>query len=154
MASWAEFETSEPEMAARVAALFLRRKHHVMATVRSAGAPRLSGTEVTIEAGAFGFGVMTGAVRLADLRRDPRLSIHCQGIDPPEHDHAAWEGEVKVSGRAVPVPAPAATEGAPAGEFFAVDLDDVVLTSIGSPADHLLIEHWSPATGRSVVRRH
>ncbi|MEY4338526.1 MAG: hypothetical protein RLZ14_376 [Actinomycetota bacterium] len=154
MASWAAFEVAEPEMAARAAALFRRRKHHVMATVRADGSPRLSGTEVAIERGAFGFGVMAGAIRLADLRRDARLSLHSQGSDPPEHDHSAWEGEAKLSGRALSAAAPSAGADAPPGEYFVVDVDEVVITSIGSPADHLLIERWTPAGGRTVTRRY
>ena len=149
MANWSEFEAAEPDMAARAAALFLRRKHHVMATLRRDGSPRLSGTEVSIADGEFGFGVMSGAVRVADLRRDPRVAIHCQGIDPPEHDHSAWEGEAKLSGRAL-----AAPTQSEAGEFFVVDIDEVVLTSMGSPADHLVIEHWTPTAGRTVTPRY
>ena len=37
MASWGEFEAAEPELSAKVAALFGRRKHHLMATVRRDG---------------------------------------------------------------------------------------------------------------------
>jgi hypothetical protein len=150
VATWAEFERSEPAFAGRVAAAFGRRKHHVMATVRKGGAPRLSGTEVAISDGAFGFGVMAGAVRLVDLRRDPRVAFHSQGVDPPEHDHSTWDGEVKVAGRAVAVPAPA---DGPQGEHFVVDLDEVVCTGIGSPADHLVIERWTPTGGLQRIRR-
>jgi hypothetical protein len=150
VASWGEFEAAEPELSAKVAALFGRRKHHVMATLRSDGSPRLSGTEVSIGDGAFGFGVMTGAIRIVDLHRDPRVAIHCQGIDPPEHDHSAWEGEAKVAGRAVAVPAPG---DGPQGEHFVVDLDEVVCTGIGSPADHLVIERWTPTGGLQRIRR-
>ncbi|MEY4173462.1 MAG: hypothetical protein RI900_627 [Actinomycetota bacterium] len=139
-------------MAGRAVALFRRRKHHVIGTSRRDGSPRLSGTEVTIEDGSIGFGVMAGAVRLADLRRDPRLAIHGQGIDPPEHDHALWEGEVKLSGRALPVAPPAGGE-APPGEFFTVDLDEVVLTSIAPSGDRLVIERWTPAGGVQRVER-
>ena len=150
MASWGDFEAAEPVMAARAAALFRRRKHHVMATIRRDGSPRLSGTEVTIEDGSFGFGAMAGTMRVTDLRRDPRLAVHCQGIDPPEHDHTLWEGEAKVSGRAVPVAPPPSAEDGPPADFFRVDLDEVVLTGVAPSGDHLVIERWTPTGG---VRR-
>jgi len=154
MSTWAEFETAAPDMAARVTQLFRRRKHHVMATLRKDGSPRLSGTEVSIEGGSFGFGAMAGTMRVLDLRRDPRLAIHCQGIDPPEHDHALWEGEAKLSGRAVPASAQPGAEDGPPADFFAVDVDEVVLTAIAASGDHLVIERWTPADGvRRIERR-
>lgn len=154
MGTWGEFEAAEPEMAARTAALFRRRKHHVMATLRTDGAPRLSGTEVSIEGGSFGFGAMAGTVRARDLQRDPRVAVHCQGIDPPEPDHSLWEGEAKVSGRAVPVTAPSPSDDGPPADFFTVDLDEVVLTGIAASGDHLVIERWTPTGGVQRIARH
>src|SRR5207248_11486078 len=46
MASWAEFETAQPDFARRVRKLMSSRKHLTMATLRSDGSPRISGTEV------------------------------------------------------------------------------------------------------------
>src|SRR5438094_8506595 len=45
MASWAEFETAQPDFARRVRKLMSSRKHLTMATLRSDGPPRSSGTE-------------------------------------------------------------------------------------------------------------
>lgn len=154
MATWAEFEAAEPEMAARAAELFRRRKHHVMATIRKDGSPRLSGSEVSIEGGSFGFGAMAGTMRALDLQRDPRVAFHCQGIDPPEHDHTKWEGEAKVSGRARLVDSPHSSDDGPPADYFTVDLDEVVLTSVASSGDHLVIEHWTPAGGLRRIQRH
>ena len=44
---WKDFAQAEPDLAARVQALFEVRKHATLATLRADGAPRISGTEVS-----------------------------------------------------------------------------------------------------------
>ncbi|HZD38745.1 MAG TPA: pyridoxamine 5'-phosphate oxidase family protein, partial [Actinomycetes bacterium] len=46
MATWEQFTSEAPELAAAVRARFEATKHHVLATVRRDGSPRVSGTEV------------------------------------------------------------------------------------------------------------
>ena len=101
MASWHDFVDSAPEFASRVQGLFTAHKHHTMATVRKDGSPRISGTEVDFDEGQLLVGMMAGTRRAEDLRRDPRIAIHSQGVDPPEGDPSAWSGEAKLSGRGV-----------------------------------------------------
>lgn len=147
MASWQDFVASAPEFASRVEALFTTRKHHTMATLRRDGSPRISGTEVAFDEGQLVLGMMAGTLRAEDLRRDSRIAIHSQGADPPEGNPATWSGEAKLSGHAVAL-APGAEQ---ASDRFCVDVADVVLTRVGTPADHLVIERWSPDGG--LVRR-
>jgi len=147
MASWQDFLRSTPEFATRVEALFTARKHHTMATVRKDGSPRISGTEVNFDEGELWLGMMAGTRRAQDLRRDPRIAIHSQGIDPPEEDPGAWRGEAKLSGRAVEL----ATGAKQAPDRFLIAITDVVLTRVGTPANHLVIERWTPEAG--LVRR-
>ena len=147
MASWQDFVDSAPELASRVEGLFTARKHHTMATLRKDGSPRISGTEVDFGQGQLLLGMMAGTRRAEDLRRDPRIAIHSQGVDPPEGDPGAWSGEAKLSGRAVEL-APGPEQ---ASDRFRVDVTDVVLTRVGTPANHLVIERWSPDGG--LVRR-
>jgi hypothetical protein len=147
MASWEDFVDSAPEFASRVERLFSARKHHTMATLRKDGSPRISGTEVEFDDGQLLLGMMAGTRRAEDLRRDPRVAIHSQGVDPPEGDPGAWSGEAKLSGRAVEL----ARGPEQASDRFRIDVADVVLTRVGTPADHLVIERWSPDGG--LVRR-
>src|SRR3954452_9375131 len=147
MASWQDFVDSAPEFASRVQGLFTAHKHHTMATLRKDGSPRISGTEVDFDEGQVLVGMMAGTRRAEDLRRDPRIAIHSQGVDPPERDPAAWSGEAKLSGRAVELAAgPEQTS-----DRFRVEVADVTLTRVGTPPDHLVIETWSPDGG--LVRR-
>lgn len=151
MVAWAEFADAEPEFSARVLERFLAYRHHTMATVRRDGSPRISGTEIAFDDGQLVLGMMPGTRRAADLRRDPRLAIHSHCVDPPEGDPASWPGEAKVWGRAVSGPPPAS--GAQEADSFRVDLSAVVLTRLGEPADHLVIESWSPGRGYRAQRR-
>jgi hypothetical protein len=143
MASWDEFTAAAPDLAARVEARFRGRRHHTMGTVRADGGPRLSGTEVDFGGGQLRIGMMTGTRRGADLRRDPRVAVHAQNVDPPEGDDAGWVGEAKVAGVAVPVAMYVDVEG----EAFVIDLVEVVHTGIGPGGDHLVIERWTPDGG-------
>jgi hypothetical protein len=141
--SWQEFVAGAPEFASRVERLFAAHKHHTMATLRKDGSPRISGTEVEFEDGQLVLGMMSGTRRAADLRRDPRIAIHSQGIDPPEGDPGAWSGEAKVAGRAVEL----ARRPEHESDRFRIEVADVVLTRVGTPADHLVIEWWSAEQG-------
>lgn len=149
MTSWGGFAAAEPELAGLVRAAFEVRTHAVLATLRRDGSPRLSGSEVAFdeETGELVIGSMPGSRKTDDLRRDPRLALHCPTDDPPPDDPAAWAGEGKISGRAVELTDPA-TDG-PAS--FRVELSEVVHTRVGRPADHLVVLSWHPGTG--VVRR-
>jgi hypothetical protein len=148
MTSWSDFVAEEPALAGRVRDLFSAHRHHTMATLRQDGSPRISGTEVSFEEGEMRIGIMAGAVRATDLRRDPRLAIHSHSIDPPDGDQSGWPGEAKVAGRAVEEPAD--------GDDHAIriDLEEVVVTGLGTPADHLVIETWHPGRGCERILRH
>jgi hypothetical protein len=144
MATWESFARDAPELADRVGRQFTSFKHHTMATIRADGSPRISGTEVQLEGGELRIGLMTGTRRAEDLRRDPRIALHSHSQDPPEGDPSGWGGEAKVAGVAVD---DASEDGI---DRFRIDLTEVVLTALGSPPDHLVIELWRP--GEGVVR--
>lgn len=144
MASWREFIEAAPEFAGRVAPLFTEHKHHTMATLRSDGAPRISGTELEIDSGELRLGMMAATLRAADLRRDPRLAIHSHSVDPPDGEPSAWSGEAKLSGRAEELIDPERES-----DWFRVEIEVVVLTRV--EAGELVIETWRP--DRGLVRR-
>jgi len=95
VATWSEFESAEPEFAARVKSLLSRRKHLTIATLRQSGAPRISGSEVEFADGQLWIGSMPDAMKLRDLRRDPRIAIHGPTEDPPTDHAAGWVGEAR-----------------------------------------------------------
>ena len=144
MAAWAEIEKDAPKFARRVRARFDAGTNKTIATLRASGSPRISAVELQFTGGEATFGMMSGSRKLADVLRDPRIAVHCPTIEPPEGEPSAWEGDAKLAGLAVP----AGPVGGPAeGSAFRVDITEVVLTYVGTPADHLVIETWHPGRG-------
>jgi nitroimidazol reductase NimA-like FMN-containing flavoprotein (pyridoxamine 5'-phosphate oxidase superfamily) len=139
MTSWTDFAGAHPELADRVRQCFAIRKHATLATLRRDGSPRISGVEVKFADDGLYLGMMLGSLKALDLRRDPRLALHCPTEDTPEPDPRSWLGDAKVAGRATEVPARARTDE---GHRFAVDVFEVVHPTVGKPADHLVIESW------------
>ncbi len=148
MASWDEFAAAEPEFAQRVLERFTLRKHSTLATLRSDDSPRISGTDVRFEDGELSLGMMPGSSKARDLQRDARLALHSPTEDTSEEDPGSWAGEAKIAGRGVEVTHPNRDQEA---HRFHVDITEVVLTRVGKPAHHLVIESWHP--GRGVERR-
>ena len=70
MATWEEFSAEAPELAAAARRGFQAARHHVLATLRRDGSPRVSGTEVDFRGPDLALGSMGGARKAADLRRD------------------------------------------------------------------------------------
>ncbi|GAB3489319.1 pyridoxamine 5'-phosphate oxidase family protein [Amycolatopsis cihanbeyliensis] len=148
MTTWQRFEAEAPGLAAEVRARLEEYNHHVLATLRRDGSPRLSGTEVEFRGPDLTIGMMLGAVKARDLRRDPRYALH---TNPGEA--SMEEGDAKLSGVAVEVTDPAEFEAlvgaeAPAGSFdlFLLRLDRVTLTAVRN--DVLIIESWRPGEPR------
>ncbi|MDA8185866.1 MAG: pyridoxamine 5'-phosphate oxidase [Actinomycetota bacterium] len=150
MSTWNIFAAAEPDLARRVRDLFTAHKHHTMATLRKDGSPRISGTEVAFADDGLALGIMAGALRALDLRRDARIALHSSTADPDD-DPTLWPGDAKISGTASEVEG---HDGPPGSHRFLINLTEVVITRVGTPADHLVIEAWHPAQGlRRVERR-
>jgi len=151
MAAWADVERAQPEFAARVRRLFEAGRHKTIATLRADGSPRISGIECEFADGQLTFGSMPGALKGADLRRDPRFALHGPTVHPVEGREAEWPGEPKIAGRAVP--AGAIEDGPAAGDLFVADISEVAVTRLNAEATLLVIESWTPQRGLRVIER-
>jgi hypothetical protein len=157
MASWSEVEGQAPEFAAAVRARFDAHKHKVLATLRRDGSPRVSGIEATFADGELWIGSMPNARKAADLARDPRVALHSASVDPPE-DPTTWEGDAKLSGRAVVVDDPerlasmGGNGGEDSGTLYRIDIDEVVLTRVAASGEYLDVEVWTPGRGLRLLR--
>jgi hypothetical protein len=149
MTTWTEFSNEAPDLSAAIAARFTARKHHVLATLRADGSPRVSGTEVQFADGVLRIGSMPGARKARDLQRDPRYALHAN-----PSDETLTGGDAKVSGTAREVAG--AELDAIVAEYpetrdahvFDLDVEEAVLVTV---ADDLLhIDLWRP--GEPVVR--
>jgi hypothetical protein len=149
MVRWADVEREAPELAARARGLFARGVNKTIATLRADGAPRISGTELEFEDGEVTLGMMGGSRKLADVRRDPRVAIHCPTPDATTDD---WPGDAKVAGTLVPVAPPADNPIADAG-YFRLDVTELVVTSLNETRDRLVVESWHPGRGTERLAR-
>jgi Pyridoxamine 5'-phosphate oxidase len=152
MSTWREVEEDAPDFAGRVRRVFESRKHKALATLRSDGSPRISGIEFEFRNGEVILGMMPDSLKLKDIRRDPRLAIQGMSDDPSESQPGAWAGDAKIAGRAVAARNPDSRDEPP--PFFRIDITEVVLTRVGEPADHLVIESWHPGRGLETRRRY
>lgn len=147
MATWQDFCDEAPEAAA-VRARLEATKHHVLATLRRDGSPRVSGTEVDFLGPDLIIGSMWQAVKARDLQRDGRFALHANA-----GDGSMAGGDAKVAGTAVEVPAPpgqGSTDPNAPSHRFRLLLSEVVLTGIHPAGDRLVIETWRP--GQPVAR--
>lgn len=158
MASWSDVTDSAPEFAATVRAFFDAHRHKTLATLRKDGSPRISGIEAHFATGELLLGMMPGSRKAQDLQRDPRFALHSASVDPDDGDPSAWRGDAKLSGLAVEITDPETLEAAlqaigheesSGGEahLFRAAIHEVVLTRVGDPADHLVIELWREGHG-------
>jgi hypothetical protein len=149
MATWQQFEAADPELAALVREAFGVRKHATMATLRSDGGPRISGTEVELRDGQVLLGMPADSRKAGDLRRDPRVAVHSPTQDPlPD---GSWAGEAKLSGS---VRWQEARDGDPAGTLWAaVELSSVVFTGLTPDGTQLRIRLWRPGRGTEQMIR-
>lgn len=153
---WATFEHDAPELAAAVRARFEAAKHHVLATLRSDGAPRVSGTEVILAGDVLTIGSMWHAVKALDLLRDGRFALHAN-----PGDGSMEGGDAKVSGTAVELAGAAAThiieqlpmEVPEPFHLFRLDIAQVVLSEVDHERECMVIRSWWPDRGLVVVDR-
>ena len=158
MASWKDVNDAAPEFARGVETAFDAHLHKTIATLRRDGSPRISGVEATFRDGELWLGMMPGSIKAQDLLHDPRLAIHSATADKEMKN-----GDAKIAGRAVEIRdretfrrlAEETGDEAAQGEhhLFRVDVTEAVLTRIGEPADHLVIESWHEGRGLRTVRR-
>ncbi|GAA2450612.1 pyridoxamine 5'-phosphate oxidase family protein [Streptomyces macrosporus] len=152
--SWADFEKAEPRLASTVRKRFEQYKHHVLATLRADGSPRLTGLETTFRFGELWLGMMPNSRKALDLRRDPRFALQAN----PGPDDSLSDGDARITGRAVETTDPAviarfAEEIEPPEPFhlFRVDLTEVVHVSV--EGEDLVLRTWRPGGPPRVVRR-
>lgn len=95
--NWHDFEVAAPELAEFGRQRFKTRVA-LLGTSRKDGSPRISPIEPYLVGGHLLLGMLSGSLKVADLRRDPRCVVHSSVTDIN-----GSEGEFKLDGRAVPV---------------------------------------------------
>ena len=154
--SWADFEHADPVLARRVQERLESHRHAVLATLRVDGSPRLSGMEAPIRSGHLWLAMTPGSLKAADLKRDPRFSLHSR---PDSEDLP--DGDARIEGVVLPAdPAQQAefvaghrhhVEDPSIMDLYVARIRRVVLVRVWE--DSLLIESWTPSDGRRTQRR-
>lgn len=163
-ATWADLTDAEPQLEAAVRARLESTKHHVLATLRSDGAPRVSGTEVILAEGVLAIGSMWRAVKALDLRRDGRFALHAN-----PGDGSMEGGDAKVSGSAVELTGALAArialrlsdetvdqerqEVPEPFHLFRLDVAQVVLSEVDHERGCMVIRSWWPDRGLVTAER-
>jgi hypothetical protein len=152
--SWADFRAAEPAFADTVQKRFQQYKHHVLATLRKDGSPRVTGLEVVFRMDELWLGMMPNSRKALDLRRDPRFAIQAN----PGPDAEMADGDIRISGRALEVTdagtlARFVQEEKPPEPFhlFRTELAEVVRT--GLDGDDLVVQVWRPGHTLRTIRR-
>lgn len=147
MTTWQQFSTEAPVLSAAIKARLEANKHHVLATLRTDGAPRVSGTEVEMFEGLLVLGSMPGARKVLDLRRDPRYALHSN-----PGDATMSGGDAKISGRARELLGAekrtildAYPNDPGEAEIFELAVEEAVLTTVEE--DKLHVDLWRPGAG-------
>ena len=152
-------ERAEPELAGRVRARFEQTGLALVATLRADGSPRVSGWEPLFAHGELWLGSMPGSRKNADVRRDPRVTLHNATTD-----RDATEGDATISGRVHEVTdeptkqlyctAFEAANDQPVPQPFDLFRVEPTRVSMLVPAgDHLIIEWWRPDRPAQRVER-
>jgi hypothetical protein len=146
MATWGEITKDAPDFSARVRRRFGMGTNKALATIRRDGSPRISAIEADFTGDEVTMGMMGGSLKLLDVRRDPRVALHSPTIDAPEDD-PEWPGDAKLAGTLAETGA-VSDPGVPEGSgAFRMEITEAVLTYVGTPADHLVIESWHEGRG-------
>ena len=167
MATFADVEGVEPDLADRVRAILSSTINAVLGTIRRDGSPRLSGADAYFHDAQLCIWSMPRARKGQDLRRDPRVAVHSIPWDSRRlRNGAAYVGEAdaKVSGTAVLVSDAGALAAfrswlesergvEPPGDWdlFTIDIDSITVISVDD--GQLLVDRWSTTEGRQTMRR-
>ncbi|MFC0601333.1 pyridoxamine 5'-phosphate oxidase family protein [Streptomyces palmae] len=146
--AWSDFQAAEPDLARTVEERFGAFRHHVLATLRRDGSPRLSGLEAEFREGELWLGMMHHSRKALDLRRDPRFALHAN----PGPGQEMNGGDVRIDGRAVEVTDPAVLaryaedSGQPGPlHLFRAEIREVMRIRVEGNA--LVIQSWAPGRG-------
>lgn len=148
---WSVVERNAPELADAVQRCFARRRMKCLATIRHDGWPRLSDTTgVFVAAGNMWLATIP-SMKLADLRHDARVVVHCG----PSTDE--WKPSARVSGWARPAPEdlrrtffdahPELAAAETSLHLLTVDITEVVVTGPDAVAGDIAIKWWTPNGG-------
>jgi hypothetical protein len=167
VASFADLENVEPDLADRVRAILSSTTNAVIGTIRRDGSPRLSGADPYFHDGELRIWSMPRARKGQDLRRDPRIAVHSIPWDSRRLREGAVDvglADAKVSGSAVLasdaglvsafrawLQSERGSEPPDDWDLFTIDIEALSVTFVDD--GQLVVDRWSATDGRRTRRR-
>jgi len=149
---WQEFKASAPKLGTLAQEAFDDQHVAILGSIRSDGRPRISPCEVYFTDGELLLGMMPNSKKVADLRRDPRITV----VNGQEHREPKF-GDVKIYGSAREISDADVRQRFRDQQYaligwrpplhaplFAVDVETASYMSFGSGRRYL---RWSPERG-------
>jgi Pyridoxamine 5'-phosphate oxidase len=167
MATWIEFAEEAPELASLAEELLADTGLMMLATLRADGSPRISPMEPVLKDGKLvlhgdrlWLGMMPGATKARDLKRDGRFTLHNATVDK-----MVTKGDVKLWGVATEV-----TDHDTlvrfaedifvstgfrfeVGSFDAFDVDILGASTVSVGGDVMLVRTWHPGKGVTATEK-
>jgi hypothetical protein len=149
--TWRDLELAAPEIAKPGKARLAETRIALLATLRRDGSPRISPVEPFFAEGHLLFGAMAWTLKVQDLERDPRCTLH-SAITGPN----AGEAELKLFGRAIEADSElraACPEGWWTGEpheaarVFSLTIEEAALVTWDYEGGEMWVRRWSRNTG-------
>jgi hypothetical protein len=159
---WATFVDEAPDLADAVTPLLQRTAHHVLATLRRDGSPRVSGTEVQFVGRELVAGCPAASAMARDVQRDGRFALHTNpGAPTMDGGDAKLAGVAELHTAGALVDAlisslrdaadhPAPPDGVALLRF---GLTQITHTAIHPDGDRLVIRTWHPGRAVESVER-
>lgn len=151
IATWGEYARANPTNAMIVSDVFRTHPHHVIATIRTDGSPRLGGTNVFVTDEHLCIGTKSISFRAKDLHRDSRCALYSAPID--EH---LVRPDIQIDGIALQADKEMTRELLSAvgesGDAVVFLIKICVLRILTVDRNELVIESWSPAMGTHTRR--
>jgi hypothetical protein len=169
MATWTEFADEAPELATLAEELLGATGLMMIGTLRADGFPRISPMEPVLDADQklvlhgdrLWLGMMPGAAKARDLKRDGRFYLHNATVDK-----MVTKGDIKFWGVATEVTDHDTLETFAdailvstghrfeVGSFDAFDVDLLGAAAVSVADDVMLVRTWQPGKGVTVTEKH
>lgn len=150
-ATWGDYTRAHLANAVVVSDVFRTHPHHVIATIRKDGSPRLGGTNVFVTDEHLWIGTKLDSFRAKDLIRDSRCALYSAPID--EHlvrpdiqiDAVAQRADEDMTSELL------SSVGQPKDAVvFLLQIRAIRILTVDS--DELVIESWTPSIGSKIRR--
>jgi hypothetical protein len=155
--TWRDLELCAPEIAAPGKTRLHQTRVALLATLRRDGSPRISPVEPYFASGHLLFGAMVWTLKVRDLERDARCTLHSAITGPNER-----EGELKLYGRALDADDEvrnACREGwwidepPESARVFSLSIEEAAFVTWDYEGGEMTLRRWSPRLGLRTSQR-